>query len=265
MKHRGFTLIELLVVIAIIAILAAILFPVFVQAKERGRQAKCCSNLKQLSQAFFNYCDDNNGTLPMCSRRFMYNGGKGTCTAANAIEWTGTQWLGWDDPVRTIDVKLGSLWRYVRNVEVYNCPTDRDMPNYFGGRPVTIGEPCAGRFGLSYSMNFYLGWRDVDEVKDDHKTTIKLAAATAGRSSQILFLIHETRGSRTTEGVNDGYFSWPGDVYDKIHWDGTTCSYADGHVKRLPNKEMRRMEEANPSPWWRNSYYYGDPNASIHD
>ena len=60
----GFTLIELLVVIAIIAILAAILFPVFARAKERARLAQCISNMKQLSFAILSYADDYDGTLP---------------------------------------------------------------------------------------------------------------------------------------------------------------------------------------------------------
>lgn len=58
MKQRGFTLIELLVVIAIIAILSAILFPVFGKAREKARQAACVSNLKQLGQAFQMYTND---------------------------------------------------------------------------------------------------------------------------------------------------------------------------------------------------------------
>lgn len=57
-KRTGFTLIELLVVIAIIAILAAILFPVFAKAREKGRQASCQSNLKQLGMAVVMYVQD---------------------------------------------------------------------------------------------------------------------------------------------------------------------------------------------------------------
>ncbi|MCX7597678.1 MAG: DUF1559 domain-containing protein, partial [Armatimonadetes bacterium] len=61
---KGFTLIELLVVIAIIAILAAILFPVFARAREKARQASCTSNLKQIAMAHLMYAQDYDEMLP---------------------------------------------------------------------------------------------------------------------------------------------------------------------------------------------------------
>ncbi|RYG46377.1 prepilin-type N-terminal cleavage/methylation domain-containing protein, partial [bacterium] len=63
---RGFTLIELLVVIAIIAVLAAILFPVFAQAKEAAKKTACLSNLKQMGTAFALYLNDSEGVYPSC-------------------------------------------------------------------------------------------------------------------------------------------------------------------------------------------------------
>ncbi|MBC7289450.1 MAG: DUF1559 domain-containing protein, partial [Armatimonadetes bacterium] len=63
--RKGFTLIELLVVIAIIAILAAILFPVFARAREKARQASCMSNLKQLALAMLMYAQDYDENLPL--------------------------------------------------------------------------------------------------------------------------------------------------------------------------------------------------------
>src|SRR5256884_9841878 len=74
-KTRAFTLIELLVVIAIIAILAAILFPVFAQAREKSRQAVCLSNTKQMGLAVSMYAQDYDEVLPM--------GGNGGQTGAN--------------------------------------------------------------------------------------------------------------------------------------------------------------------------------------
>jgi prepilin-type N-terminal cleavage/methylation domain-containing protein/prepilin-type processing-associated H-X9-DG protein len=63
-RQGGFTLVELLVVIAIIAILAAVLFPVFARAKESARQTKCLSNLSQLAKAIYAYANDYDGVLP---------------------------------------------------------------------------------------------------------------------------------------------------------------------------------------------------------
>src|SRR5690242_8344294 len=65
MKRKAFTLIELLVVIAIIAILAAILFPVFAQAREKARQTTCLSNLRQLGLGFKMYAQDYDETYPL--------------------------------------------------------------------------------------------------------------------------------------------------------------------------------------------------------
>jgi prepilin-type N-terminal cleavage/methylation domain-containing protein len=69
-KRQGFTLIELLVVIAIIAILAAILFPVFAQAREKARQTQCLANMRQLGMAFEMYRTDFEGRNPGTERNF---------------------------------------------------------------------------------------------------------------------------------------------------------------------------------------------------
>ena len=97
-KRKGFTLIELLVVIAIIAILAAILFPVFAQAREKARQTSCLSNMKQLGISLTMYAQDYDGTMPMTSWEL------GKLKAK--IHWS---YL---------------VQPYVKNVQIFVCPSD---------------------------------------------------------------------------------------------------------------------------------------------
>jgi len=97
-QTRAFTLIELLVVIAIIAILAAILFPVFARARDRAAATTCLSNEKQLASAFMMYSDDFNGRLP---RWWTPNGGPN----GGARDWA------------------TDTWSYVKSTGVYKCPT----------------------------------------------------------------------------------------------------------------------------------------------
>jgi prepilin-type N-terminal cleavage/methylation domain-containing protein len=106
MKRNGFTLIELLVVIAIIAILAAILFPVFAQAREKARMTGCLSNTKQIGLAHNMYIQDYDET-------FVWNpwpGGPG-----------GAPWCG--NPDQPNLIWTGALMPYVKNKGLFQCPS----------------------------------------------------------------------------------------------------------------------------------------------
>ncbi|MBC7288466.1 MAG: prepilin-type N-terminal cleavage/methylation domain-containing protein, partial [Armatimonadetes bacterium] len=95
-EHRGFTLIELLVVIAIIAILAAILFPVFSRAREKARAVTCISNMKQMGLAFMMYVQDYDEIFQPTYR-----------------------WKERLDP-------------YMKNTELFKCPSRPQLPWYYG-------------------------------------------------------------------------------------------------------------------------------------
>jgi prepilin-type N-terminal cleavage/methylation domain-containing protein/prepilin-type processing-associated H-X9-DG protein len=125
MRHgRGFTLIELLVVIAIIAILAAILFPVFAQAREKGRQSSCASNMNQLGKAVLAYANDHENVLP-----------------PNRIV------LGPSGPLPENQRKFwaGLIQPYVKNKDVFFCPSGKkppfeiDLDNWFHRGWISIG------------------------------------------------------------------------------------------------------------------------------
>lgn len=114
----GFTLIELLVVIAIIAILAAILFPVFAKAREKGRQVTCISNLKQIGVCVKMYANDNNGwNVLSCTD----NTPDGPVTHDKRYRW----WMDY-------------LYSYNKNPKIYGCPSMRGIGTGYAINQSTI-------------------------------------------------------------------------------------------------------------------------------
>jgi prepilin-type N-terminal cleavage/methylation domain-containing protein len=205
--RTGFTLIELLVVIAIVAILAAILFPVFLSAKEHGRMVSCVSNLKQLGNGFMLYADENHGRLPAATRSTNTPGLPAVIYVKE--DWAGSVYTSQAYP------ENGQIWPYVRNKGVYLCPTDRNIaptgPNSYRGND----------YALSYSMNSYLSLINADATRMRNR-------------ARMMLLIHEGRNT-----INDAKYSmWSTDLPSNIHYDGTTLLYADYHAKWDSYREL---------------------------
>lgn len=128
-SRRGFTLIELLIVIAVIAILAAIIFPVLARAREKARQATCASNLRQLSFALRQYCDDWKGHYPSAASG-RYGDGYSTYATAQDPSSVHTyfcraSYLDEDD-VSWMEI----VGPYVRENAVFLCPSRGVWPGY---------------------------------------------------------------------------------------------------------------------------------------
>jgi len=114
-RRGGFTLIELLVVIAIIAILAAILFPVFARAREKARMISCLSNMKQVGIALTMYTQDYDETLPDNGKNSKVPGSQGGCCVPN-----------YADPAQIKDGNIAWIIRvapYIKNTRVFQCPS----------------------------------------------------------------------------------------------------------------------------------------------
>ena len=206
-RRRGFTLIELLVVIAIIAILAAILFPVFAKAREKARQTSCLSNLKQLNLGFIQYLQDYDG---------IYPGG----APLNAQSMWGSIYGNWLLPM-TNNTSLstsnpwpngetgGALYPYVKNTQIYICPSD------------TGGQAR----GDSYSINSNLSWLNM--------AAITQPAATPSVVCEGL-------------NIDDGYFcgGLGGDQPSYAHNGGANISFVDGHAKWFIENEAQVLNYA---------------------
>ncbi|HHX39836.1 MAG TPA: prepilin-type N-terminal cleavage/methylation domain-containing protein [Armatimonadetes bacterium] len=124
-SRRGFTLIELLVVIAIIAILAAILFPVFARARENARKSTCQSNLKQLSMAWMQYAQDYDEMAVKCY----------LSSNLSAVRWFRYR----------LNTYPGMLTPYIKNDQVFECPSGGSIGAGYGGNQALFvtGTPVA--------------------------------------------------------------------------------------------------------------------------
>lgn len=205
--RKGFTLIELLVVIAIIAILAAILFPVFARAREKARQASCLSNLKQLGLGILMYAQDyDETTLPLYTQNIpSYTLPNGTVRTAGIMLWH------------------TELYPYVKNVQLYNCPSDN----------VTFAGEYTG--GGSYGLN---------SLADN----LSLGAAVHPSENMILA---EAQGS-------DSY-NLDGDAGEMAgrHNEGLNNAFLDGHAKWLQLSKLPSF--SGSSRYWSPTYAGTNP------
>jgi len=215
-SRRGFTLIELLVVIAIIAILAAILFPVFARARKQANQAACLSNLKQLSLGGRMYGDDNENKL-------------GPTDYTNARLWP------------------HSFERYIRNKPVHLCPEAMKYTHPWSSFVYGSAQSAWDWYGFngSYALN---GWLYVNylgklsKVKDPAATMLISDSNwidTWPGSNDSGHSCPETIDTRLGRHKNETY-SWGIDrlCIDR-HNGGIVMSFLDGHARYLKLERLR--------------------------
>lgn len=213
---RAFTLIELLVVVAIIAILAAILFPVFAQAREKAKQTACISNLKQTALAFDMYTQDNDQTYPMA----VYN--STDYTVETAWDYTITR----DRAFKVLKLQQGLIGAYTKSNAVSSCPSNEIKQQW--GRPYT---------GYAYNTS-YIGCI-VDPPEFRQPAT---ESSIAQPSDTILIADSAMLSGATRAGNNylraplDIFYGYTGPNIHFRHLGVATVAYCDGHVKSAKTK-----------------------------
>ena len=219
--RRGFTLIELLVVIAIIAILAAILFPVFARARDKARQASCTSNLKQIGLAAMMYVNDYDEIFPP---HYTY-------------------WFG-DSNIRLLGY-YDLLSPYTMNEQIYVCPSGRwtstsrrpglPEPSGFYGQVFTASYGCVVHHSHFANAGFGTGLWSFSGMG------LELARLT--RPAEKILVVESTShvlGNPANIGFNtDGTpmtMQDDGRVGNMMYRHGRmmNVAYCDGHVKAIP-------------------------------
>jgi len=194
----GFTLIELLVVIAIIAILAAILLPVFARARENARKSTCQNNLKQIGLAFRQYSQDYDEILPR---------GSGYVASATVAATQG-EWWWLLDP-------------YAKSSAIWTCPSVRVDGFTTGGVRMTEAQQAAAGvkpFTVCYGRNVFL----VNGVNGISEADVKSAA------SMVAYVDYTGNNyCRLWCNTVTGRYQWDA----TRHIDGFNSLFMDGHVK----------------------------------
>ncbi|MHB8996872.1 MAG: DUF1559 family PulG-like putative transporter [Armatimonadota bacterium] len=199
--RRGFTLIELLVVIAIIAILAAILFPVFAKAREKARQSSCLSNVKQLGLGMLMYVQDYDEKFFSSGSRWTGN----TTYGVNPVV-PGQPDLNWHATYGYQDSWVSEIFPYVKNAQIYRCPS----------RSVTV---C---MGCDYGVPHY-GFRSPATLTGTFNT--RPAMGTFTRPAQTMMLT-EKWGGNPAYVLDAAYYAC-----EARHNEGGNICFVDGHAK----------------------------------
>ena len=233
-RKQGFTLIELLVVIAIIAILAAILFPVFARAREKARASSCLSNMKQIGLAVLQYAQDYDENFPA--------------------------WATWDDSTGKWLYIYNGLAPYMKNLQILDCPSDEwtstgladwESPNnvcwYNGEMHVSYGSNriCDWTGSASaYQPDYWnhtgphvewAGYGKLSKQKEPSNTISMVEAEAAEFWSAQHIEVWVNVGQHRHNGIMN-------------------ASFCDGHVKAMSQfqtspKMYTVNEDQNPAGW----------------
>jgi prepilin-type N-terminal cleavage/methylation domain-containing protein len=201
--RRGFTLIELLVVIAIIAVLAAMLFPAFSQAREGARRIVCVSNMRQIGMGLQMYAQDHNETLPDASSADVTNFAENSASGASV---------------------LATLAPYIGSTQIFVCPSARvaggsDAPTTASDSNYMANGVVAGKRLAS------LPTPDSLIYMQENLERSNIARLRPMRSGTQFTQWHQTQSGR--------------EQFSNLHLEGGVLLFGDGHVKWRKTASLR--------------------------
>jgi prepilin-type N-terminal cleavage/methylation domain-containing protein/prepilin-type processing-associated H-X9-DG protein len=207
-RKHGFTLIELLVVIAIIAILAAILFPVFAKAREKARQTSCLSNVKQIILGHLMYAQDYDEL--MCPTRLRYGGGDNRAIWAYGIQ------------------------PYLKNTQLLLCPSWITGASWYevaawGPMRVSYGHNCyaAGTYAGN-PLAYFARPAETILIVDYGNGCIKANSTNCGCAGGAVCPVNYATAQWTTGTAGR-------------HNEGSNCGMVDGHAKWRKGSDLMKL------------------------
>jgi prepilin-type N-terminal cleavage/methylation domain-containing protein/prepilin-type processing-associated H-X9-DG protein len=235
-KRRGFTLIELLVVIAIIAILAAILFPVFAKARRKAIQMRCLSHMRQIGLGMMLYADDYEAALPL------------PCNRADMNYWCIGTWRE-------------RILPYVKTRKIFYCPIKNKYGTWLSRQTEGSGDNGGIEGQVShYGMSMAVTWVSLGAhfYMSQYGSTVGYMRVEEIESPADTILIGENQeGDWSLEPE----LPWPGVnavpgcgvcyPYHNVEGDGANWIFCDGHAKWMPR--MATYDDPNTGErnfWW---------------
>lgn len=219
--RNGFTLIELLIVIAIIALLAAILFPVFARARENARRASCQSNLKQIGLGLMQYTQDYDDVL--------------------IADWFGPQPFDQTDPIGTVNGRYkwtDAMEPYIKSEQIFKCPSATGKPAnpYVHYSRLTASTDNYGSYVINHGYGANVTDRTPPVSHPDPGISQVLKMSSVGSSSTTAWVMD-----------GDGWFTANVDTAttphsllftSSRHLETLNVLYMDGHVKAMKPERL---------------------------
>jgi prepilin-type N-terminal cleavage/methylation domain-containing protein/prepilin-type processing-associated H-X9-DG protein len=246
-RLKGFTLIELLVVIAIIAILAAILFPVFAKAREKARAISCVSNTKQIGTGWIMYAQDYD---EMVAWRLV-------CATTTGQFSAGCGEVGVTTVEQYLQTTPGMLDPYLKNLGIWVCPSATPKGNPDPRRGLVVSNYGFNDWYLQYASASEGGWGGATSYDPAVKGKAALAVLQEPADTVVM-----TDGIETPPHRGGPYWAIyhanprENNFMSPRHTDGTNALMADGHSKWFRQNRLNATVNGI-------GYYYWKVNKSV--